>query len=428
MTPRLVALALVLAAGPAPAQPPAAKPVAAKSVAAAGAVSRPTGPGTFEMIPAGAELAADELLVMLPGAAFVSVGGTVQVTSRADLTGLSPVPVFETAVVPHAFDPAQVDAEFTLDRGRVDILNVGKGSAAVAVRVRDRRWRITLEGPGTRVAVELAGRWPAGTEYLPTPPADHAPVFSAVAVVLSGAADISDGVTTLRLTAPPGPAMVTWTSASDAPPVAVRLDAPPAWTLDRPVLAPAHKLAAELAVLALEKFRSLRATRPAAAIDEMLASPRPEDRRIGLIEAGAHDDLPRLTKAIAEAKDAAVWDVGVSVLRHWLGRGAGQDAKLVAFLTSSRGYTPAQAALIVRLLNGFTQAEAARPETYEVLIEYLRHDQPAVRTLAAWHLIRLAPVLGAGTFAPNAGKPEAEALYKRWKDAIPSGRLPPRLK
>ncbi len=426
MIPRLALAVLVLAACPLTAQPPAAKPVAAKSVAFAGAVSRPTGPGTYEVVPAGADLTADELLVMLPGAGFISVGGTVKVTSRADLTGLSPV--FETAVIPHAFDPAKVDAEFTLDRGRIDILNVGKGSAAVAVRVRDRRWRVTLDQAGTRVAVELSGRWPTGTDYQPKPPAAHAPVFSAVAVVLNGSADISDGVTTLHLTAPPGPAMVTWTSASAAPPVAVKLASPPAWTLDRPALTPAQRLAAEAAVVALEKFRSLQAARPAAAIEEMLASPRPEDRLIGLIEAGAHDDLPRLTTAIAEVKDAAVWDAGVSVLRHWLGRGAGQDAKLVAFLTASRGYTPTQAALVVRLLNGFTPAEAARPETYEVLIEYLRHDQSAVRTLAAWHLVRLAPAVGAGTFAPNAGKPESEVLYKRWKDAIPSGRLPPRLK
>ena len=162
------------------------------------------------------------------------------------------------------------------------------------------------------------------------------------------------------------------------------------------------------------------------ALDKFLASGVPAERRVGLIAAGAFDDLDRLTAALAGETDRGAWEFGVSVLRHWLGRAAGQDAALLKFLTGPAGYTPAQAETAVLLLHGFAPDDRDRPETYEVLIEYLQADRPLVRNLAAWHLARLVPAGKAIPFRPNAGKAAVAESYAAWKALVPAGKLPPK--
>ena len=67
----------------------------------------------------------------------------------------------------------------------------------------------------------------------------------------------------------------------------------------------------------------------------------------------------------------------------------------------------------------------AQAETYETLIAYLKHRKQAIRELAHWHLVRLAPVGrdipfdAAATVAARAKSAEA------WKKLIPDGELPP---
>ena len=80
------------------------------------------------------------------------------------------------------------------------------------------------------------------------------------------------------------------------------------------------------------------------------------------------------------------------MIRHWLGRCPGQDQKLYQTLTTARGYTAAQAKIVMQLLFGFYRGRAIQvPETYEVLIDYLAHEKPGIRNLAAWHQVRLVP-------------------------------------
>jgi hypothetical protein len=411
---RPAALALALIGSTAFAQP------AGKSSAPAGAIAVQAGPGKFDPLPANAELPADKLLALLPGATLAGTKGGVELTCRADFTGHSPIPVLETAVRLHPNPDA--DLEVTLDRGRIDLTNrKPDGPALVRLRLHAAKWLVTLEKPGTRVAVELCGRWPAGSRYTADPPKERGPVLSAVAIVLSGAAEIDNGQTTLALTAPPGPAMTAWSSNGGAAPGAVRVDRLPDWADPKGERTPdAVKLKG-----AIEKYRQLRAEAPDAAIDRMLASADPADRRVGLIAAGALDDLPRLVAAgAAVAADAEAADFAVTVFRHWLGRGAGQEQALYQHLTGPAGYSPAHAETVIALLHGFTPAELRRPETYQVLVEYLQHDKPAVRNLAHWHLVRLVPSGKRIGFKPNASKAELEPVYRLWKELVPAGRLP----
>ena len=79
------------------------------------------------------------------------------------------------------------------------------------------------------------------------------------------------------------------------------------------------------------------------ALDTFLASKDPTEQRAALVACGGLDDIDRLGKSLVAAKTLDEWDFGVTVLRHWLGRGRGQEQRLYRALTTTRGYTDAEA-------------------------------------------------------------------------------------
>ena len=125
------------------------------------------------------------------------------------------------------------------------------------------------------------------------------------------------------------------------------------------------------------------------------------------------------------ARSLDQWDFGITVLRHWLGRSRGQDQRYYEILRTTRGYTPGQAQTIVQLLFGFSAEDLQQPETYEVLIDYLIHEKPAIRNLASWHLVRLVPQGKSIPHKPNGSLADAQTTYEAWKKLIPRGELPP---
>jgi hypothetical protein len=411
-------------------------PVVAHAQPARGAVAKATSPaGTFaakpadgkafEVLGANAELHAGDLLVALPGATLASKDGSITLKSFADYDGRSPLPILETAVV---LNPAEkgADLAFTLDRGRVDVTNTkASGSAVVAVRFWDEAWTITLAEPGARVALELCGRWPAGARFqlaapdAKSPPA--APVASLVLLVLKGSATVTSGDTTLGLSAPPGPAVLEWDSVAGAKAQPQKLSALPEWADPEANLTERGKKVAA----AVEKIRAARAAKPDAALKQFLDSADPIEQRVALVTLGATDDLATLGPTLAGAKTFEGWDTGITVLRHWLGRGPWQDQKLFRFLTATRGYTEAQAKIVMQLLFGFSAAELRRPETYEVLIDYLGHERSGIRNLAAWHLVRLVPQGKEIPYKPDGSTEDAAKAQVAWKKLIPAGELPP---
>jgi hypothetical protein len=97
-------------------------------------------------------------------------------------------------------------------------------------------------------------------------------------------------------------------------------------------------------------------------------------------------------------------------------------------LTTRRGYSAVEAQIILQLLIGFSPEDAAVPETYEVLIDYLTHEKPAVRNLAVWHLVRLVPQGKSIAFKPDGTAEDAEKCRAEWKKLVPAGQVPPRPK
>ncbi|HEX4611930.1 MAG TPA: hypothetical protein VH092_27285 [Urbifossiella sp.] len=405
------------------AQPDGA-PVAATATSPAATFSaRAPGSDLFKIVPADADVRVGDLLVTLPGAVARSATGAVTVTSLADYDGRSPLPILETAFTLNEAKDADLDV--TLDRGRLDLANTKPAGAAVAkVRFWDQTWTVTLDAPGTRVAVELCARWPAGSRFKaaePGAPTKAAPVASLVLLVLKGEPTVNVGGLTVGLAAPPGPALIEWDSVEGTHPRPRRLEKLPDWAdPDAGLSAGGKKTAA-----AVEKFRAARAADAAAAFRAFLDSADPVEQRVALVTAGATDDFDLLRKALAEAKTQEEWDFGITVIRHWLGRCPGQDQKLYGlFVGPTRGYTPAQARILMQLLFGFSADDLQQPETYEVLIDYLTDDLPAVRNLAAWHLVRAVPGGRAIGFKPGGTKAECEAAAREWRRRVPPGQLP----
>jgi hypothetical protein len=423
---RWAVLAVALAAPAASAQQtgpaPAKGPVAKTTCAAASFSARQAGSREFRTLAEGADVYPGDLLVGLPNASLETKTG-VAVTALADYDGRSPLPVLESAVV---LQPAtDADLDFTLDRGRVDITNKkSAGPAVVRVRFWDQKWQVTLFEPGDRVAVELYGRWPAGARFRPVAASEVSPPKPNAALlllVLNGRVEVKlDGVT-FGMKAAPGFAQIEWDSVATAKPLPQRLEKLPDWVGDEAARTAEGKKVAE----ACDKFRKARVENPAAALDAFLRSDNPVERRVAMIALGATDNLERLGKILDEAKNLDEWDFGIVVLRHWMGRAPGQDQALYAGLQSAGGMTPAQARIVLQLLLGFTADDLKRPETYEVLIEYLRHDKSAIRNLAAWHLVRLVPQGKSIRYNPAGTAGDAEAVYKEWKKLIPDGQLPP---
>ena len=399
--------------------------VARSASPAAMFAARPANATEFRTLPAGADLYAGDLIVGLPGGVLTSSNRAVTVKSLADYDSRSEQPILETAIILH--ESKDIDLDLTLDRGRVDITNArSMGSATVRARFWDQSWKIVLDSPSARVAIELIGRWPSGARFKPLPPNGDAarapaPAASVVLVLLSGSATVDVGGVALALKAPPGPAQLTWNSLAGARPQPLKLEKLPDWA--DPEAAKSED--AKRIAASLEKFRSARAADPAKAIDTFLASADPIDQRIALVTLGALDDLETLGKSLVAARSLDQWDFGITVLRHWLGRSRGQDQRYYEILKTTRGYTPGQAQIIVQLLFGFSAEDLLQPETYEVLVDYLIHDKPAIRNLAAWHLVRIVPQGKSIPHKPNGSRADAQATHEAWKKLIPRGELPP---
>src|SRR5262249_47535121 len=120
--------------------------------------------------------------------------------------------------------------DFTLDRGRADLVNrKEKGAASVRVRVREHNLDVTLAEPGTRVAFEVFGRWAKGVPFEKEPKPGHVPVAEMVVLVLKGEADLKHGSRTMAMHAPPGPALWHWNSVGGSDATPTKLEKLPAW-------------------------------------------------------------------------------------------------------------------------------------------------------------------------------------------------------
>ncbi len=417
----LLAAALVGSAGTAAGQAAGGAEVG-KCASATGTIWRRAAEGQpWQAVKQGEALRAGDLLLGTPGAALDSRNGAVRLTFPSNLSGTAPLPIVESAVTLQ--DSKDLDLKFSLDRGRVDVLNQKtQGEARVGMRLRDgdKLCTAVLQKPATRTALMMIGRWPAGVPFTKAPKPGDGPTIHLIYLVLQGEVMLSLDGRHVALSAPPGPAMIQWDSVTGGDPTPERVEKVPAWAVES-----ADDKGAQEKLTALQAFRdlALKESLPAAA-QKFVQSGNPAQRRLAVFVMGAADDLAGLGQAVSTTKHGDVWENAVLALRHWIGRGPGQDLKLYNGLVKDRNFTEVDARTMLQLLHDFGDADLARPELYEMLIDFLDHQKMGVRGLAYWHLSRLAPEGRSLNYDPLAAADSRQEAVAGWRKLIPAGQLP----
>lgn len=385
---------------------------------------RPLGVQDWHVIKENEDLTGGPTILGLSGAVMESNNKAVQLTFLGDNTGRSPYPVRETAIILPT-KRSSFDLDLTLERGRIDLTNrKDKGAARVRVLVLGQPWELTLDQPGTRIALEMFGRWPRGVPFNPNPGPKEGPNVNLLLLVIKGEVQVKHEGVQQVLEAPPGRCLQHWDSHDGIDAAPLKLDELPDWATGK------NPTEEHKQLLALrEKIRKLvLAKTPVEVLEGLLKSDVPIEREFAVYGLAAMDDLPRLAEALRTAKHEDIWENGVLALRHWIGRGPGQDQKLYHGLIEKRKYTPAQAETVLNLLHSFGEEELTHLETYQLLVAQLGNDELPIRGLAYWHLKRLADEkdVKAIGYNPLAAKEDRDKAQAKWREILKLGKLPPK--
>lgn len=372
------------------------------------------------------ELFAGDLILSGAGSSIENLDKSVKLTFRGDIAGTSPLPIRETAII---LLPNKEGVDFSVDfeRGRIELTNTKeKGSATCQVSLfnDEEHGKVKLIEPGSTCSLEELGRWPKGTHFKPESKDPINPVYDLIYIAIKGTSEVSDHGVTHFMSAPPGPAMLSWNSADGSHPIKTKLEKLPNWVLFPDLSNPVIKDR----LSAVMKFRDqVSAGKPLAEVlTPMAASESEADRFIAVNLILATDQLDLFFKVLLTNKHNDVVENGIIGLRHWIGRKPGQDLKLYNFMKSSRHYSEKQAEIFIDLLHSFGDDELLEPETFEALIAYLGSDKTGIRGLANWHLHRLAPIGRDIKFDPIASEAERKAAIVKWKKLVPKGTVPSR--
>jgi hypothetical protein len=374
----------------------------------------------WTVVPSKGDVFSTDSLLALPGARaqIDNANRTVRLTLWGNLPEFSSYPLLESEVVLHK--SANTDLDFTLKRGRVVVARTGGDKNPVRVRVRfgAKEPYDLLLAEGAEVALEKYARWPSGTQFLARPPRGRVPHVMLVVLAIKGKADLKIEDEQYLLSAP---ATFQWDNVGGRDAKPNRAKGIPTWVAGIPDTPEAKQMSA-----AVERLQKLLETKPPAkALPEQLASANAADRKLAVYAYGAFDDLSSLAEALSDEKRPEVRADGITALRHWLGQAPENDVRLYDFLVKKWDYAPAQAEIVAQLLLGFRDADRDRPETYETLIEYLRHKKRSIRELAHWHLYHWVIAGRNIPYDAAASADERERAYQAWKKLIPDGKLPP---
>jgi len=372
------------------------------------------------------ELFAGDLILSGAGAAIENLDKSVKLTFRGDIAGNSPLPIRETAIRLLS-NKEGVDFSVDFERGRIELTNTKEmGSVTCRVTLFDdvEHGQVKLIEPGSTCSLEELGRWPKGTHFKPQNNDLARPVYDLIYIALKGTSEVSDHGATHFMSAPPGPAMLSWNSADGSYPIKSKLEKLPEWTLPPKLSNPVVKDRMGAVLKFRDQFLSgkpLPEVLTAMAISESEA-----DRFIAVNLMLATDNLDLFFKVMTTTNKNDVIENGIIGLRHWIGRKPGQDLKLYEFMISARHYSKMQAEIFIDLLHSFGDDELKEPEIFEALIGYLGSDKAGIRALANWHLHRLVPKGRDIKFDPIAPDAERKEAIVKWKKLVPKGTLPSR--
>jgi hypothetical protein len=371
-----------------------------------------------------------DLLQALPGlsARLETKPRAVELTLSGNLPELSDFSGLQSAVILH--DSRAFDLDFTLHLGRVLLTNRKEsGAARVWLRVDGAAFELTLAEPGATICLGLNSYWPSGVGFSLTPQAEEVPVRRLRFFVVQGAVDVTESGTQHALSAPPGRAYFHWDSINGSEEGARPRRQVDAWADTNRKETPQAKMLEQV----LDQYRAAVKTKtPRTVLFELLdAVAKERDRARAKVLAefavyglAAINDMDRVMQVLDDPRQADARKAAAIALRHWIGDAAGRDRRLYHFLIERLRYSKAQSATVLQLLHSALAAD--EPDTYDVLLSYLRHEKLVIRELAWRQLLRMVPKDLAVPYDPAASAAERAKAYAAWKEAIPSGSLPTR--
>jgi hypothetical protein len=395
--------------------------------------------------------------------------------------------VFESIVTLH--QPADgLDADLTLYHGRLLLANQkAKGPARVRVRVNDPSvprepgkdwkpesqavWDVTLDAPGSEIVLELIGFFDPRHDYKPLTSKEHWPPTAVLKVLaLRGESHVHYLEVGYAFQAPPGPALMEWSSSgglklqdvsggmapirSESPREVARL---PEWygTVypDLPADMPKEqrKLVLENRVLAKTALGELNRIgtsakdvknpnlNPEVVLNEILeASEVKVDPKKGPPPAkilaqflalrcfAALDDLPRLLTCLTDSERRHVRQTAHLVLRnHWLAREPDHEQMLFDYCAKHFG-SRKQAADILELMHDLSPKERYSEDRRDALIAGLKDNNLAIRELCAYTLYSLYPAGASIGYDPAGDSIQRDNAYEAWEKLNKDGKLIPR--
>jgi hypothetical protein len=371
-----------------------------------------------------------DLVVCPPGlrASLQTSSRAVLITLWGNLPHQSDSPVLESAVIFH--NTAAYDLDLTLVSGRVFLTNnKAKGPARIFVRGKAAGALLTLSEPGDQVALELFGRWPAGVPFSLKHRPTVAPIQSWEVHVIRGRLDITAGKNRFAMSGPPGPAYFRGDSVAGPDRSGPRFRArTPDWADPKNFRPETNALILRLG----NDYRKYVESKDAKeAVREVLAMAAKDGntkraamaREMAVYAQAATDDVTDVMHHLDDPKHPEMRRAAVIALRHWIAR-PGRDEEL--YKTLLKDHTATEAETIMSLLHSPFDAE--QPEAYETLIAYLGHTRLAVRELAYWHLVRLAPAGREIKYDPAGESADRAKGVAAWRKLIPAGSLPPEAK
>jgi hypothetical protein len=359
-------------------------------------------------------------LVSLPGyRSKLFLDGGVRMMLWGNVPEFSESPVLESRVMLNV-PPPGIDLDFTLDRGRVHLLNY-KTSAEARVRVRffQEVWDLTLPDSKTEAVVELWGAQP--DVPFRKEPGGRTPL-ACLGLFIKGQARLTAQNKEVNL---PDLSYVSWSNINPIPTGPRTLQQAPAWWTDK---IDSQETQRGNVLVALADF-SQELAKSDAVLDTIVTKAKEFEyaphRSVGVMFLGALDALPQLLDALEDRQYAEVRGTAAFTLWHWVNRAGDNELELIRILRESKGYSKEKAETFRRLLHSLSERELADPRTYETLVGYLDHDNLAIRELAIWHLSLLAPD-GARSipYDPVAESDKRQQAVQQWKRLIADGKLP----
>lgn len=297
-------------------------------------------------------------------------------------------------------------AALELNRGRIILSRSAASSEPfiLQLEIHRLRWFVSLDQPGTRVAVEFVP--PSVVDFTqPLVP----PASLGGCAVAAGAAKIwLDGSEPVSLTLAAGFVPFAPDLKSLNMPAAAAL---PPWSTPEGVSP--TQAARSLAKLFEKEF--LRDRTVAQSI-----SPVVKDRRAGVAELAVktvaltdryQDLIPGLSAENQEPRVAAI-----AALRVWAALDSQNSVLLRQELANN--FRPDQLDIIDRLLLGITLADARDAQLSQALVSFLAHDDIAIRELAIVNLQRITGK--THDYLAMARTLERRAAINRWEDVLRS--------